>query len=111
MRWCTRKSATTSRRTSLHSAAPRSRCFRHRSKAATAILNSSSARAVVERLVIDRVGHRGDGVAFADGQTVYVPYALAGETVEVDAVPDHPDRRRLLQVERASPQRVTPFCQ
>jgi 23S rRNA (uracil1939-C5)-methyltransferase len=74
-------------------------------------LNSSSARAVVERLVIDHVGHRGDGVAFADGQTVYVPYALAGETVEVDAVPDHPDRRRLLQVERASPQRVTPFCQ
>ena len=66
---------------------------------------------MVERLIIDHVGHRGDGVAFADGQTVYVPYALAGETVEVDAVPDHPDRRRLLQVERASPQRVTPFCQ
>jgi 23S rRNA (uracil1939-C5)-methyltransferase len=65
---------------------------------------------VVERLVIDRVGHRGDGVAFADGQTVYVPYALAGETVEVAPVPDHPDRRRQLQVERASPQRVTPFC-
>jgi 23S rRNA (uracil1939-C5)-methyltransferase len=73
-------------------------------------LNSSSARAVVERLIIDHVGHRGDGVALADGQTVYVPYALAGETVEVDAVPDHPDRRRLLQVERASPQRVAPFC-
>jgi 23S rRNA (uracil1939-C5)-methyltransferase len=66
---------------------------------------------VVERLVIDHVGHRGDGVAFADGQTVYVPYALAGETVEVAPVPDHPDRRRLLQVERASPQRVAPFCQ
>jgi 23S rRNA (uracil1939-C5)-methyltransferase len=74
-------------------------------------LNFSSARAVVERLVIDHVGHRGDGVAFADGQTVYVPYALAGETVEVAPVPGHPDRRRLLQVERASPQRVTPFCQ
>jgi 23S rRNA (uracil1939-C5)-methyltransferase len=76
-----------------------------------AILNSSSARGVVERLVIDHVGHRGDGVAFADGQTVYVPYALAGETVEVAPVPGHPDRRRLLQVERASPQRVTAFCQ
>ena len=74
------------------------------------MLNSSSARAVVERLVIDHVGHRGDGVAFADGQAVYVPYALAAETVEVDAVPGHPDRRRLLQIERASPQRVTPFC-
>ena len=76
-----------------------------------AILNSSSARGVVERLVIDHVGHRGDGVAFADGQTIYVPYALAGETVEVALVPGHPDRRRLLQVERASPQRVTAFCQ
>jgi len=66
---------------------------------------------VVERLVIDHVGHRGDGVAFADGLTVYVPYALAGETVEVAPVSGHPDRRRLLQVARASPQRVTPFCQ
>ena len=73
--------------------------------------NSSSARAVVERLVIDHVGHRGDGVAFTDGQSVYVPYTLGGETVEVAPVPGHhPDRRHLLQVERASPERVTPFC-
>ena len=68
-------------------------------------------RAVVERLVIDHVGHFGDGVAFVDGQNVYVPYALGGETVEVAPVPGHhPDRRRLVQVERASPERVTPFC-
>jgi 23S rRNA (uracil1939-C5)-methyltransferase len=80
-------------------------------QAATATSNSSSARAVVERLVIDHVGHRGDGVAFADGQSVYVPYTLGGETVEVAPVPGHhPDRRHLLQVERASPDRVTPFC-
>ena len=66
---------------------------------------------MVERLVIDHVGHRGDGVAFADGQSVYVPYTLGGETVEVAPVPGHhPDRRHLLQVERASPDRVTPFC-
>jgi 23S rRNA (uracil1939-C5)-methyltransferase len=66
---------------------------------------------MVERLVIDHVGHRGDGVAFADGQNVYVPYTLGGETVEVAPVPGHhPDRRHLLQVERASPERVTPFC-
>ena len=66
---------------------------------------------MVERLVIDHVGHRGDGVAFASDQTVYVPYALAGETVEVAAVPGHhPDRRRLLRVDNPSPQRVTPFC-
>ena len=66
---------------------------------------------MVERLVIDHVGHFGDGVALVDGQNVYVPYTLGGETVEVAPVPGHhPDRRRLLQVERASPERVTPFC-
>ena len=67
---------------------------------------------MAEHLVIDRVGHLGDGIAFAGGQAVYVPYTLGGETVEVAAVPgQHPDRRRLLQVERASPERITPFCQ
>ena len=39
-----------------------------------------------------------------------MPYTLGGETVEVAAVSGHPDRRRLLAVERASPERVTPFC-
>jgi 23S rRNA (uracil1939-C5)-methyltransferase len=66
---------------------------------------------VVEHLVIDHVGHLGDGVALIDGQSVYVPYALGGETVEVAAVPGHhPDRRRLLAVERESPERIAPFC-
>jgi 23S rRNA (uracil1939-C5)-methyltransferase len=66
---------------------------------------------VVERLVIDRVGHFGDGVALADGGSVYVPYTLGGETVEVAPVPGHhPDRRRLLAVERASPERIAAFC-
>ena len=65
---------------------------------------------MAERLVIDHVAHHGDGVGFVDGKAVYVPYALGGETVEVAAVPGHPDRRRLLAVERASPERVTPFC-
>jgi 23S rRNA (uracil1939-C5)-methyltransferase len=63
-----------------------------------------------ERLVIDHVGHFGDGVAVAPGQYVYVPYALGGETVEVEAVLGHPDRRRLVKVEHASPERITPFC-
>lgn len=65
---------------------------------------------MAERLAIDHIGHRGDGVAIANGQPIYVPYALAGETVEVASVPGHPDRRRLLQVESASPQRIAPFC-
>jgi 23S rRNA (uracil1939-C5)-methyltransferase len=74
--------------------------------------NSSSARGVVERLLIDHVGHRGDGVALAGGEAIYVPYALGGETVEVTDVPGHhPDRRRLMNVEIASPERIAPFCQ
>jgi 23S rRNA (uracil1939-C5)-methyltransferase len=77
-----------------------------------AMPNFLSGRAVVERLVIDHVGHLGDGVAFAGGETFYVPYTLAGETVEVAPVPGHhPDRRRLLGVERASDERIEPICQ
>lgn len=72
--------------------------------------NFSSARAVVEHLSIDHVGHHGDGVALVGGQAIYVPYALPGETVEAAPVPGHPDRRRLLQVDIASPDRITPLC-
>jgi 23S rRNA (uracil1939-C5)-methyltransferase len=64
------------------------------------------------KLVIDHVAHRGDGVAFADGEAVYVPGTLGGETVEVDHVPGHhPDRRRLVAITTASPERIEPFCQ
>ena len=67
--------------------------------------------AEVERLVVDHVGHHGDGVAIADSCNIYVPYALGGETVEVGPVPGHhPDRRRLLKVEIASAERIAPFC-
>jgi 23S rRNA (uracil1939-C5)-methyltransferase len=65
---------------------------------------------VVEHLAIDHVGHRGDGVAFVNGQPAYVPYALAGEQVAVETVGGHPDRYRLLNVERASADRIAPFC-
>jgi 23S rRNA (uracil1939-C5)-methyltransferase len=76
-----------------------------------AISNSSSARAVVERLIIDHIGHRGDGAALSGHEAIYVPYTLPGETVEVGPVPGHhPDRRRLLAVETASPERIAPFC-
>jgi 23S rRNA (uracil1939-C5)-methyltransferase len=67
---------------------------------------------VVERLIIDHVGHLGDGVALVDGQSIYVPYALGGETVEVAPAPGHhPDRRQLLRIEQASRERIEPFCQ
>ena len=66
---------------------------------------------MVERLLIDHVGHLGDGIAYAGDQTVYVPYTLGGETVEVAPVPgNHPERRRLIAVEQASSERIEPFC-
>ena len=68
------------------------------------------ASAGTRHLVIDHVGHRGDGVALASGETVFVPYALGGETVEVAPVAGHPDRGRLLRIDRASAERIPPFC-
>jgi 23S rRNA (uracil1939-C5)-methyltransferase len=65
---------------------------------------------MTEQLTIDHVGHRGDGVAIADGHPIYVPYALPGERITAEPVSGHPDRRRLVAVERVSPDRVAPFC-
>jgi 23S rRNA (uracil1939-C5)-methyltransferase len=65
---------------------------------------------VVERVAIDAIAHRGDGVARLDGGAIYVPYTLPGEIVEVEPVQGHPDRRHLLRVERASPERIAPIC-
>ena len=62
-------------------------------------------------MLIDHVGHRGDGIGFAGGESLFVPYTLGGEAVEVEPVADHPDRRHLTRIERASPQRIAPFCQ
>jgi 23S rRNA (uracil1939-C5)-methyltransferase len=74
--------------------------------------NSSSARAVIEQLFIDHVGHLGDGVALVEGRSLFVPYSLGGEVVEVTAAPGHhPDRRQLIRVEQASSERIEPFCQ
>jgi 23S rRNA (uracil1939-C5)-methyltransferase len=67
-------------------------------------------RDVAELLVIDHVGHRGDGVALTGDGNVFVPYTLGGETVEVEPLAGHPDRARLLRVETASPERIAPFC-
>jgi 23S rRNA (uracil1939-C5)-methyltransferase len=65
---------------------------------------------VVERLTIDHVGQRGDGVSFAGGETLFVPYTLAGETIDAERVAEHPERRHLTRVETASAERIDPFC-
>jgi 23S rRNA (uracil1939-C5)-methyltransferase len=65
---------------------------------------------MIERLAIDRVGHRGDGVADSTAGPVFVPYTLPGDVVDAEAVPGHPDRRHLLRIETPSPERIEPFC-
>jgi 23S rRNA (uracil1939-C5)-methyltransferase len=65
---------------------------------------------MIERLTIDRLAHRGDGVADTPGGPVFVPYTLPGETVEAERVPGHPDRRHLLRIDTPSPERIEPIC-
>lgn len=65
---------------------------------------------MVQRLVIARLGNRGDGIAEMAGGVLFVPYALPGETVEAEPVDGHSNRRHMLQVERASAERIPPIC-
>jgi 23S rRNA (uracil1939-C5)-methyltransferase len=65
---------------------------------------------MTERLLIDRLAHRGEGVADTPDGPVFVPYTLPGETVEAERVPGHPDRRHLLRIETPSPERIEPVC-
>lgn len=60
-----------------------------------------------ERLVIDHIGHRGDGVALAPEGPVFVPYALPGETVEAER---KGGRAALLSVIEPSAERIEPLC-
>jgi 23S rRNA (uracil1939-C5)-methyltransferase len=65
---------------------------------------------VIERLDIARVGRRGDGIAETPAGPLYVPYTLPGETVTVEVVEGHPDRRHLLHVDKPSHEREVPIC-
>jgi 23S rRNA (uracil1939-C5)-methyltransferase len=65
---------------------------------------------MTEQLTISRLGHRGDGVADTNTGPVYVPYTLPGETVTVEAVAGHPDRRHLDHVDKPSHERAIPIC-
>ena len=59
-------------------------------------------------VTIDRLGHRGDGVATKDGREIYIPYALPGENVVAELAGG--DRARLVELKSKSAQRVDPAC-
>jgi len=62
---------------------------------------------VPERVTIDAIGHRGDGVARTADGPLYVPFALPGEEVLVER---QGQRGRLVDVLTPSPHRTEPPC-
>ena len=65
---------------------------------------------MTEQLTIQRIGHRGDGIADTNVGPIYVSFALPGETVTVEPIGGHPDRRHLLRVDKPSHERAVPVC-
>ncbi len=62
----------------------------------------------MSELDIEGMGRRGEGVARLDDRAVFVPGTLPGEAVTATG---EGDRLALVSIERASPDRVAPFCQ
>lgn len=60
-----------------------------------------------ERVEIDHVGHRGDGVAETGSGPVYVPFTLPGEVVDITR---SGERGRLAGIVVPSADRITPAC-
>jgi 23S rRNA (uracil1939-C5)-methyltransferase len=61
----------------------------------------------LERLVIDRVGHQGDGIAVSGGEQVFIAYTLPGETIEFSR---SGDRGVCAKILIPSPDRIAPIC-
>jgi len=61
----------------------------------------------IETVTIERLGHRGDGIAETEDGPVYVAFTLPGERVEIER---SGDRGRLLRIFETSPARVAPRC-
>lgn len=61
----------------------------------------------MKELHIERLGHRGEGVSRDGAERVFVPYALAGETVLADV---EGTQGRLVKIIEPSPERIAPIC-
>lgn len=61
----------------------------------------------MKRLIIERLGNRGEGIASDGGARVFVPYALAGETVMAEIAGE---QGSLVEIIDASPARMAPIC-
>lgn len=63
---------------------------------------------MTDKVTITRLGHHGDGVGEINGKPVFVPFSLAGETLEIG---DGGAKRNIVSVVEASKNRAQPFCE
>lgn len=56
---------------------------------------------------IDFIGHKGDGVAHLNGNAVYIPFTLEGETLIIQG---SGPRRDILEIKQTSSDRIEPIC-
>lgn len=69
---------------------------------------SSKKPAVVRTLTVSELGHRGDGIAIDDdGNRIFVPFTLAGETVTARVAGN---RAELMEIIEPAPNRAAPPC-
>lgn len=61
----------------------------------------------MKQVTIERLGHRGEGVARDGESRVFIPYALPGETVTAEIAGD---QGRLVEIVKPSPDRIAPIC-
>lgn len=61
---------------------------------------------------IKRLGINGEGIGYIDKKAIFIDHALPGELVLVDIIEDHQTylKGKLIQIIKASDDRVTPFC-
>ncbi len=67
---------------------------------------------MANELTIDNLSHEGRGVAHLNGKAVFIDGALPGETVLAEITKKHSryNKAKLIEVIKASPDRVTPKC-
>src|SRR5207302_6462010 len=63
---------------------------------------------IVNEVVIEKWVYGGGALARVEGQVLIAPFLLPGETARVEAI--DPPHARLVEVVKASPERVSPPC-
>ncbi len=70
--------------------------------------NYTAPEKIQETVEITELGRRGDGIAtLADDETCFVPYTLAGETVDIERIGN---RSQIVTIKTASADRIEPPC-